>query len=236
MSAFIETTIYEWDALVNVDAIEMVSPDFNGGETSVIRWRRPYEQTSPEGGSVLDIHTLEYNEDEAQEPYDSLKAKILAATAKEEKGKIPHTPLKEKGETSLETKTRARTREKFVKPTVEAVAKYIRDNGYTFDPEAFWNFYESKGWRVGNHVMKSWTSACVTWQKRTDAEKKRETARQAHVDAKMDEREAKRTAHIDAILEEREAKRERRTGGGRKKADNYIASTPEQVKEFTDGL
>ena len=160
---------------------------------------------------------------------DALEA---LATAKEEKGKIPHTPLKEKGETSLETKTRARTREKFVKPTVEAVAKYIRDNGYTFDPEAFWNFYESKGWRVGNHVMKSWTSACVTWQKRTDAEKKREAELTAHIDARADEREAKRTAHFDAILEERE----RRSGGGRKKADNYIASTPEQVKEFTDGL
>ena len=233
MSAFIETTIYEWDALVNVDAIEMVRPDFNNdGETSVIRWRRPYEQTSPEGGSALTSRALEYNEDEAQEPFDSLKAKILAATAKEEKGKIPHTPLKEKGETSLETKTRARMREKFVKPTVEAVAAHIREKGYTFDPEAFWNFYESKGWRVGNHVMKSWTSACVTWQKRTDAEKKREAELTAHIDARADEREAKRTAHFDAILEERE----RRSGGGRKKADNYIASTPEQVKEFTDGL
>ena len=101
---------------------------------------------------------------------------------------------------------------------------------------AFWNFYESKGWRVGSHVMKSWTSACVTWQKRIDAEKKREAARTAHIDAKMDERSEKLTAHIDAKMDEREAKRERRSGGGRKKADNYIASTPEQVKEFTDGL
>ncbi len=236
MSAFIETTIYECDALVNVDAIEMARPDFNGGETSVIRWRRPYEQTSPEGGSVLDIHTLEYNEDEAQEPYDSLKAKILAATAKEERGKIPHTPLKEKGETGDSAPNRARTRAKFEKPTIEEVAAHIREKGYTFDAEEFWNFYESKGWRVGSHVMKSWTSACVTWQKIRDHEKQRETARQAHVDAKMDEREAKRTAHFDAKMDEREAKRERRTGGGRKKADNYIASTPEQVKEFTDGL
>ena len=93
MSAFIETTIYECDALVNVDAIEMARPDFdNGGDTSVIRWRRPYEQTSPEGGSVLSIHTLEYNEDEAQEPYDSLKAKILAASTAKEKENIPPTP------------------------------------------------------------------------------------------------------------------------------------------------
>ena len=213
MSAFIPVRTYHngfvVDAIQNVDHIIRVwkadCRDDMGGECF-------YWITD---GSC----TLEH----AAEPYESLVAKILAATVKEEKGKIPHTPLKEKGETSLETKTRARTREKFVKPTVEAVAKYIRDNGYTFDAEAFWNFYESKGWRVGNHVMKSWTSACVTWQKRTDAEKKRESELTAHIDARADEREAKRTAHLDAKMEEREAKRERRSGGGRKKADNVVA-------------
>ena len=225
MSAFIPIKTFHIgnvvDAFVNVDRIVMV-------------WDADYRDDME--GQCFYSMTDGFSTEHAAEPYDSVVAKILAATAKEEKGKIPHTPLKEKGETSLETKTRARTREKFVKPTVEAVAKYIRDNGYTFDPEAFWNFYESKGWRVGNHVMKSWTSACVTWQKRTDAEKKREAELTAHIDARADEREAKRTAHFDAILEERERKRERRSGGGRKKADNYIASTPEQVKEFTDGL
>ena len=221
MSAFIPIKTFHIgnvvDAFVNVDRIVMV-------------WDADYRDDME--GQCFYSMTDGFSTEHAAEPYDSVVAKILAATAKEEKGKIPHTPLKEKGETSLETKTRARTREKFVKPTVEAVAKYIRDNGYTFDPEAFWNFYESKGWRVGNHVMKSWTSACVTWQKRTDAEKKREAELTAHIDARADEREAKRTAHYDAILEERE----RRSGGGRKKADNYIASTPAQVKEFTDGL
>ena len=127
---------------------------------------------------------------------DALEA---LATVKEEKGKIPHTPLKEKGE-SNNNNSRSRAREKFVKPTVEEVAKYIRDNGYTFDPEAFWNFYESKGWRVGNHVMKSWTSACVTWQKRTDAEKKREAELTAHIDARADEREVRGLISITMIL------------------------------------
>ena len=113
MSAFIETTIYECDALVNVDAIEMARPDFdNGGDTSVIRWRRPYEQTSPEGGSVLSGFALEYNEDHVQEPYDSLKAKILAATAKEGKETFPPTtPYKEKGEGQTTTDARVRVRE-----------------------------------------------------------------------------------------------------------------------------
>ena len=40
------------------------------------------------------------------------------------------------------------------------------EKGYTFDPEAFVAFYESKGWMVGKNKMKSWQSCCVTWQKR----------------------------------------------------------------------
>ena len=40
--------------------------------------------------------------------------------------------------------------------------------GYTFDPEAFVAFYESKGWMVGRNPMKSWPAACATWQKREE--------------------------------------------------------------------
>ena len=94
----------------------------------------------------------------------------LLRNEKEERGKIPHTPLKEKGETRESLHAHARTRERFVKPTVEEVAAHIRKKGYKFDAEEFWNFYESKGWRIGSHVMKSWTSACVTWQKKRERE------------------------------------------------------------------
>ena len=53
----------------------------------------------------------------------------------------------------------------FTKPTVEEIAAHIKAEGYTFDAETFWNFYESKGWLVGKAPMKSWQAACVTWQK-----------------------------------------------------------------------
>ena len=170
MSAFAEIGKGSSHYLVNVDAIRYVSSYGMFGA----------------GGTIV------FNEKEKlsfAEPYESLVAKILAATVKEEKGKIPHTPLKEKGETRDNTTPRARTRVRFVKPTVEEVAAHIREKGYTFDAEEFWNFYESKGWRVGSHVMKSWTSACVTWQKIRDREKLREAELTAHIDAKMDERE-----------------------------------------------
>lgn len=57
-------------------------------------------------------------------------------------------------------------RERFTPPTLQEVRDYCAEKGYTFDPEAFWSFYESKGWKVGRNPMKSWKAACVTWQKR----------------------------------------------------------------------
>lgn len=57
-------------------------------------------------------------------------------------------------------------RRRFVPPTVEEVAAYCAEKKYTFDPETFVAFYESKGWRVGDAPMKSWKASCTTWQKR----------------------------------------------------------------------
>ena len=90
---------------------------------------------------------------------------LIAEAVKEGKEKNPPcTPLKEKAQEKL---TIARAREKvFTKPTVEEIAAYIKAKGYGFDAETFWNFYESNGWYVGRRKMKSWASACVTWQKR----------------------------------------------------------------------
>ena len=83
---------------------------------------------------------------------------------------------------------------RFVKPTLQEVAAYVAEKKYAIDPEAFWNFYESKGWKVGRTQMKSWKSACVTWQKRYEDSNAQAAERQAHIDAKMDERYEKRFA------------------------------------------
>ena len=164
---------------------------------------------------------------------------LLHKIKERERERFPKT-FKEKGKetsTNNNNNPRARACEKFVKPTLEEVADYIRENGFTFDAVHFWNFYESNGWRVGYRQMKSWRSACVTWQKNDDKRAARAAhidammaARAAHLDAKMDER----TAHIDAKMDERERKREakRSSGGGsRKPSDNYIKPTEADLEE-----
>lgn len=55
--------------------------------------------------------------------------------------------------------------QKFKKPTLEELKAYIAENGYTFSAEAFMDYYESNGWKVGRNPMKSWQAACRTWQR-----------------------------------------------------------------------
>lgn len=54
----------------------------------------------------------------------------------------------------------------FKPPELEEVQEYIKEKGYSFSPEAFVAYYDSKGWMIGKSKMKSWKSACVTWQLR----------------------------------------------------------------------
>lgn len=152
------------------------------------------------GGTWLAVSGLNLR---VTESYDKVTAALeahFAETERKKEERPPHTPLKEKEAKPVSFSARACVRAKtppMVKPTVDEVAAHIRAKGYTFDAEAFWAFYESKGWYVGNRPMKDWKSACVTWQKR--------------------ERDASLPSHAP-------------------KSANYVTSTPEQRKAFSDEL
>lgn len=65
--------------------------------------------------------------------------------------------------TNVDTK---KTAKRFSRPTVSEVRDYIAEQGYSVDAEAFIDFYEAKGWRVGNNPMKDWRAAVRTWERR----------------------------------------------------------------------
>lgn len=67
---------------------------------------------------------------------------------------------------NLKEKEKKESAGKPPRPTLEEIKEYVKEKNYTFDYEAFFNFYESNGWKVGKNPMKSWQAACVTWQKR----------------------------------------------------------------------
>lgn len=55
---------------------------------------------------------------------------------------------------------------RFARPSVEEVRAYCAERGNAVNAEAFVDFYESKGWKVGNSPMKDWRAAVRTWEKR----------------------------------------------------------------------
>ncbi len=55
---------------------------------------------------------------------------------------------------------------RFTKPTLEEIIAYCEERGNNVDPQAFYDFYESKGWKVGNQPMKDWRAAVRTWERR----------------------------------------------------------------------
>lgn len=58
------------------------------------------------------------------------------------------------------------TDKKFTPPTVEEVKQHCQSKNSPVDPEQFVNFYQSKGWKVGDQSMKDWKAAIVTWEKK----------------------------------------------------------------------
>jgi len=51
-------------------------------------------------------------------------------------------------------------RARFIPPTVEEVAEYVKQRGSKVDPQGFIDFYAAKGWLIGKTPMKDWKAAC----------------------------------------------------------------------------
>ncbi len=55
---------------------------------------------------------------------------------------------------------------KFIKPSIEEIESYCKERNNNIDANAFYDFYESKGWKVGNQPMKNWKACIRTWENR----------------------------------------------------------------------
>lgn len=54
---------------------------------------------------------------------------------------------------------------RFVKPKVEEIDSYCKERNNNVDAQQFFDYYESKGWKVGKSPMKDWKSAVRTWER-----------------------------------------------------------------------
>ena len=55
---------------------------------------------------------------------------------------------------------------KFQKPTIFDIGVYCAERNNGIDAQSFYDFYESKGWKVGNAPMKDWKACVRTWEQR----------------------------------------------------------------------
>lgn len=78
---------------------------------------------------------------------------------------IKHTDI----DAETNTDNTGEKRKRFEPPTVEDVRAYAVEKGWSgaqFDADRFVDFYESKGWRVGNQPMKDWKACARGWVSR----------------------------------------------------------------------
>ena len=60
---------------------------------------------------------------------------------------------------------------KFTPPSIDEVRQYCNERKNNIDPENFIDFYQSKGWKVGNQPMKDWKACVRTWERKQKPKK-----------------------------------------------------------------
>ncbi len=63
-----------------------------------------------------------------------------------------------------ETKTRAKKAKVFTKPLIKEIILYCKERNNRVNPNKFYNYYESNGWKVGKNKMKNWKAAIRNWE------------------------------------------------------------------------
>ena len=91
-----------------------------------------------------------------------------------------------------------RTSHKFVKPTLDDIRAYCLERKNNIDPERFFDFYESKGWKVGNQSMKDWKAAVRNWERRN----KDDAAPSSQTDSKIHNFNGERTYDFEELEKE----------------------------------
>ena len=73
-------------------------------------------------------------------------------------------PRQEEKEEEKEKEDKKREVKRFAPPTLEEVRAYCQERMNTVDPERFFNYYTSNGWKVGKNPMKDWKAAVRSWE------------------------------------------------------------------------
>lgn len=84
------------------------------------------------------------------------------------------------GKNRLELERDKNKATRFITPTIDEIKTFLNEQEYETDIDRyanrFYNFYESKGWKVGKEKMKDWKAAIRGWLSRDNISKKETVA------------------------------------------------------------
>ena len=70
---------------------------------------------------------------------------------------------------------------RFVIPNIEDIKEYCNSRNNRIDANMFYDFYTSKGWKVGKEPMKDWKASVRTWERNRKENNKQEEKEEDHV-------------------------------------------------------
>ena len=76
--------------------------------------------------------------------------------------------------TDIKTYSCSTQQQTFQKPTIKEIADYCAERKNKIDPAYFFDYYETKGWKVGKHKMTDWKSCIRNWERKDPAEAPKE--------------------------------------------------------------
>ena len=91
------------------------------------------------------------------------KASVI--TANQSKSSVIPSESESYSESDTDAEKSKRERRNFVPPTLAEISEYRKEIP-GLDAEAFFDFYTSKGWRVGSSPMKDWRAAARKWRRK----------------------------------------------------------------------
>lgn len=179
------TYIKTLNELVDYGFIKMIERSKNQYSANIIALSKYDKANDKALDKALIKHTTKQSESTVQsigESNDSIDKQIynntnlpinnilLEKESKEEKIEKENSESDFDSETvNTETQERkkvAKKKERFKPPSVDEVQAYCNERQNGIQAFKFVNFYQSKGWKVGNQAMKDWKAAIRTWEQK----------------------------------------------------------------------
>ena len=76
--------------------------------------------------------------------------------------------------TDIKTYSYSTQQQPFQKPTINEIKEYCEERKNKIDPAYFFDYYETKGWKVGKHKMTDWKACIRNWERKDPAEAPKE--------------------------------------------------------------